>query len=52
MDGIQIMGLIFFVVALVAVDVWAMRGGFDSRYRWDSPEYEHHRAWRGFSRVK
>ena len=52
MDGIQIVGLVIFIVALVALDVMAMRGGFDSRYKWDSSEYEHHRAWRGFSRVK
>jgi hypothetical protein len=52
MDGMQIVGLVIFLVGLVAVDVLAVRGGFDSRYSWDSPEYEHHRVWRGFARVK
>ena len=52
MDGMQIVGLIILLVGLVAVDVMALRGGYDSRYRWDSPEYEHHKAWRGFARLK
>ena len=45
MDGIQIIELVIFLVALVAVDITAVRGGFDSRYGWDSHKYEHNRAW-------
>lgn len=45
MEGMQILELVVFLVGLVAVDVVAIRGGFDSRYDWDSPKYEHQRAW-------
>ncbi len=45
MDWMQIVELTIFFVGLVALDVFAMRGGFDSRYSWDSSKYEHYRAW-------
>ena len=45
MDGMQIVALVIFMLVLVAVDIMAMRGGFDSRYSWDSPRYEHPRTW-------
>lgn len=44
MEGIQIIGVVIFLAGLVAVDVAAMRRGFDSRFRMDC-KYDNSRPW-------
>ena len=40
------MEAIIFMVGLMALDLAALRWGFDSRERFDSPEWERRRNWR------
>lgn len=42
------MVLILLLVLLLALDYSAMRWGVDSRDRFDSPEWERRRRWRGY----
>ena len=40
--------IVVLLVALVLLDLAVVRWGVDSRERFDSPEWERRKSWRGF----
>ncbi len=44
MEGMQILGVVIFLVGLVVVDFAALRKGFDSRFS-PNMKYERPRSW-------
>lgn len=41
--------LLFFITVLVLFDLAAIRWSVDSRYDFNSPEYDRRRNWRGYT---
>lgn len=39
--------ILLFIAAVALFDVAAIRGGADTRYGFDSSEYDRHRSWLG-----